>query len=218
MKKYDLENGGIQEYFGDTKKEEIAYYDKSVKQLEENTLNLYTRATAPKLQTQDTLLLQRQLSQAISHVIYAIRNDKFEFLAQPHLRPLLHKKRIDSIRDLRNGLEIVEQKLDSANVKYNPMSNDLHQQIEEVKQLSIVVDQPNNPASSQDITEDAGNMENERDQKLIKLLAEGQTQKEVAAQLHMSLSNIKTILSQLRLKYDCSNTSNLISHFMKNGF
>jgi DNA-binding CsgD family transcriptional regulator len=219
MKKYNLEQNGVQEFFENQKKEESQYYDNSIKQLEKSTLTLYVKANTQKLPLEEMLLVQRQIAQAISHIIYAIRNDKFEFMAHPHLHEQLFRKRVDSIRDLRNAIEIMERKLNSRGEKYTPMSIALHQQIEEVMQSNPTFSQPKQDDVDQDsaiVRKENGDL-GEKDLQILKLLQQNKTQKEIASKIGVSLSDVKGRLTLLRTKYDCSTTAGLISYCIKNG-
>lgn len=124
----NLENG-LESLINEFKKKETKYFNEKIDQIEKNTLRLFEKTFDHSLNIDQLIPLRRYLQQAIAIYEYAIKNDKFQFIAIPDLKTRLTKKLTEAIDDLKNALTIIETKLNDNLNKEQKQNNSTLEQI-----------------------------------------------------------------------------------------
>lgn len=105
------EEGGFETFIDHLKAGETKYFDEALERIEKQVQPLFMKAYNHQLEREELMLLRRQLQQALFAYEEAIRSDKFDFAAQPHLGERLFAERSKAVLSLKSALTIVETKL-----------------------------------------------------------------------------------------------------------
>lgn len=109
---------------------ERKHFDERIDLIEKQTLRLFTKTYDHSLNINQLKLLRRQLLQTIFAYEFAMTEDKFQFIAQPHLKERLTEKQAGAIKNLKNALTIVETKLQDRPQKKRKVQTKHHNLLE----------------------------------------------------------------------------------------
>jgi hypothetical protein len=98
-------------WINDLKKEEISMYDTRMSYIDKTVQNLLLNSMDHTMRGELLQILRAQIQQTLTVYEYSIINNKFDFIALPHLKQNIYDKLQYAISNLKNMAAVVEEKI-----------------------------------------------------------------------------------------------------------